>query len=163
MTGCRFGGGRRVECGFRHDGYGRAGLRFVVDAAIDDRDALQIFLNDFLAHDFDILFRFATGAFAQAVGGMLLHLDPDLLGNVSPGGQLGHSLTDERSFTQIALALSNQELVGVVGGGGLALWPVPVFWRVKLLETLFGMGANVFCGGFRRRSGCAQQQSASHA
>ena len=79
--------------------------------AFDDPDTLQILLNDFLPHDFDVLLDLATGAFPQAVGGMFLHQHADLFGNIGPGCQLGDPLTDEFPFAQVALPLAGQQLL----------------------------------------------------
>ena len=94
-----------MQLGFGHDGHGRTGLGLIVDAAINDGHALQIFLDDFFTHDLDVLFGLAAGALPQAVGGMFLHLDSDLFGDVGPGRQLGNALTDQFPFAEIALAL----------------------------------------------------------
>ena len=157
-----------MEGGFRHDGHSRTRLCLVVDAAIDDRHALKVFLNDFFANHFDILLWFTAGAFPQAVGGMLLHLDPNLFGDVSPSGQFGYSLTHQFSFTQIALALSDEKLVGMVGGRRVLLRPVSGCWCnslfscAKLLKVLVGMRANVLRCEFPCHGGCGHKQSPGH-
>ena len=162
----RFRGRGCGQAGSGHDGCCGAGLGFFIGVAFDDADALQIFLNDFLPHDFDVLFRLATGAFTQAVGGMFFHQHPDLLGNVGPGSEFGHSLTDEFAFAEIALSLAGQNLVGAVGERSLALRPVcaflcdRLFSCVKLLKTLVCVVANLSGGGVYGQSGRGHEQYA---
>ena len=79
--------------------------------AFHDSDTVQIFLHDFFPHDLNVLLGLTTGAFTQAIGGMLLHQHPDLFGDISSGGELGDTLADECAFTQVALSLAGQQFL----------------------------------------------------
>ena len=80
---CRF----RLDLILRHDGGGAARLAFFVDPAIHDLHPLEIFLDNFFPGEFDVLFRLATGPFANSVDHAFFHQDTDLLGQVGAGGE----------------------------------------------------------------------------
>ena len=100
-----------LDLALRHHGGSGTGLVGLIDPSIDDFDALQILLNDFLTRHFDVLLGIASGSLADAVDHVFFNQDPDLLGEVGAGGQFRHPLADDRAFGHIALAPADEVLV----------------------------------------------------
>ncbi|MGH7236174.1 MAG: hypothetical protein ACREIO_07305 [Nitrospiraceae bacterium] len=74
------------------------------------------FVRHFLSHDLNILFEGLPGALSDAINGVLLHQDSDLLRQLGPSGCLGDALTDEMSLGQDTMSGRDQELVIRVTG-----------------------------------------------
>ena len=95
----------------RHDGRGGAGLLSLVDSAIRDLHALQIFLNQFFADHLDVLFRLAAGPFPDPIGCMFLDQHSDLLGQIRSRGEFRDPLADEFPFREITLTVTNEKIL----------------------------------------------------
>ena len=149
-------GRRRGQLDLWHHGCGRTGFCLFVGAAVDDVDALQIFLDDFLAHHFNVLFGFSPGSFAKPVRGMFLHQYPYLFSDVGASGQFGYALTDQFSLVEIALSMAGEKMGGVIAGcrrlfrSNAWLLAVPLLSLVKQLEGLIGVVAHLRYGEIRR-------------
>lgn len=95
----------------RHDGRSGASFLLFIDSTIHDLDPLQVFLNDFLPDDFNVLFRLATRAFPDSIGRMFLDEYANLLRKISSCCKLGDPLADEPTFLEVALAVTGEQLL----------------------------------------------------
>ena len=78
---------------------------------IDDFHALQIFLDDFLTGQLDVLIRAFSRPFPNTIDHVLFHENADLFGEIRAGRQFGHTLADDRAFRQIALTDADDILI----------------------------------------------------
>lgn len=81
---------------------------------IDDFHSLQVFLDNFLARDFEILLGWVAASFTGAVDRVFLDQDANLLGQLRARRQFRHPLAGHPAFCQIALAGADQELLRII-------------------------------------------------
>lgn len=97
----------------------------------DNRDAVQIFLHDFLAGDFKILLQRMPKSFARPINGMLFNQHANLFREVGSRREFRDTLTSQPSFGEISLAGADDVMVcGILPGARV--------WRV--MDCVQGWG-----------------------
>ncbi len=112
MVWCWFG----LDLALGHDGGCATSFVVFVYLPVHDFYALEIFLDDFFPGEFDVLFCLLAGPVPHSVDHVFLDHHTDLFGEIGPGRQLRHALTDALALRQIPLAIADQVLIGRVVG-----------------------------------------------
>ncbi len=100
-----------LDLALGHDGGRATSFAAFVYLAIDDLHALEIFLDDFLPGEFNVLFRLSASPLANSVDHVLFDQYPNLLGQIGTGREFRHPPADDWAFCHVPLALAEQILV----------------------------------------------------